>query len=341
MAGKFENFLRWCERRHAVFGPDVYSDYSHAYVWQANQIAHAMLGLLGTLFVIVLLSPFGHRPLLAGAFTLFAYVIKEAIDYLIATRLTEGVFPPNRREILSDGAADTLFVAVGVSLAVFLQTFPPGSPGGTGVFALALVTAVGLFVLVRALALPSKRRFDESGLRTLVRLPTFPANFTQANGHELVSRWIDAVRNSRGAVRHLVITGPPKSGRTTLGLAIGAEIVHALKRPVRYLSASHMIETIQAASTAAPQSPWNGVDALIVDEISMFTSSAAGTLDLLIGPPAGTQRPPTVPALPSHVVWILSDPGMTSGFAQALLARFGGTVEVVELAGTLTRKNRT
>jgi hypothetical protein len=341
MASLGERFLRWCERRHSLFGPDVYADYSHAYVWQANQIAHGFLGLLATVVAALLLrSAFGAGPPLAAALVLAAYVAKEAIDYLIATRLTEGVFRPKRREILADGAADTLFVAAGALLAVSLLSLAEGEARAWFV-GLAVVLCVGLFFALSALALPAKHRFDASGLRVLVRLPSFPRNFADADGPRRVRAWVRAVRRDQEGRSHLVIHGPPGSGRTTLGLSIGAEVVCAARRTLRYLGASRLIETVAAG---APAFDAEKIHALIVDEISGFRQTEWETLALLVGANSTARADVGAAAsrLPRHVLWILSGGLCPASFQAALADAFPqARIARVALAGPLSRRNRT
>ena len=292
----FEGFLRRIARSDSVFGSDIYVNYTHDYVWQANQFGHVCVGLLVGLALIWLLggSVFGFL-LVIGL-----YAFKEFLDYEIAVRLQEGVFPVNKREALSDGVADWGFVTLGAVVALFVMARAPAlwacdgwaCTGLTAFWlrwadlfdywgiAAALAAPVLDFFILRRIYLPPKRAHDKSGLPLFVRLPTFPNNFGLEGAQlrdlaKTVFTFAIAGAKPHGRstckTRQIVISGPDGSGRTTLALSIGGEATNRCAK-VRYLSAERLAE--KAAAGFEIQSdvkqPYQVAEAhlVIVDDVS-------------------------------------------------------------------------
>lgn len=278
-----DRVLATLARNESVFGSDIYVSYSHEYVWQANQFGHALIGLVPSLILTWLTcSP---EWVLLGVVAV--YCVKELIDFLIAVRLTEGVFPVRLREAAADGLADIAFVAGGALIAYTMapvacvgrftdlgEAVAATSLVGVGSWPAlaAFVALVVFFLMVRRIYLKQKRSFDKSGMPQYVRLATFPSNFA-VEPHDLpvLAARIAALALGQARTTQLIITGPAGSGRTTLGLAIGGDATTAL-RPVRYLSAVRLAEKAQAPfeRTPAPTQPHAVAEAdlVVVDELA-------------------------------------------------------------------------
>jgi hypothetical protein len=367
-------------RMETVFGSDIYVSYSHQYVWQANQFGHALIGLA----VVLIASWFSCSPEWALLGVAVIYGLKELIDFLIAVRLAEGVFPVNRREAAIDGAVDFGFVALGgligytmaptacVGRLTGFDAVPAGTLAGIGSWPAlgAIVGIVAFFLIFRRRYLKGKGAFDKSNLPHFVRLPTFPDNFAvEPGGLPALAGRILALAAGAAPSAQIVVTGPARSGRTTLGLAIGGEATAALRR-VRYLSATRLAEKAQSPFEleSAPEQPYAVGEAalVVVDEIAgpVLSDDPASALAQMVEArwPDGTttvfQRPlaprpatPTdEPAIPPDaqprptlpaIVWIVDDEVAAPGFVAAVRARFPGeTIELVTLKGPLARLMR-
>lgn len=350
---RIDRALRWCARQGDIFGSDIYLDYPHAYVWQANQFGHILIGLGGTLALGWLVG----SAWAAFAAVVLVYASKEAIDILIGTRLTEGVFPPDRGALWADGLVDALLVTCGALVAVAVR--PEGGlpqwlgEGQDGWLALgAMLGTVTAFLGARAVYVPQKRRFDRTGMGAYVRLATFPSNFAGSHPGRLGPAGLLAWIADASPGGHLVIAGPPRSGRTTLALSLGAEAAIRLRRRVRYLSASRLMEKAKGPpeDPSKPGQPWQVAEAdlVIVDEVGDLTGQgdAAATLALLTATAGGEDVfdrpiPGAAPRRRPRVIWAVSAPLDADGFMAALAARYAGcTAGATELSNRLARTAR-
>ena len=349
-----------------VFGSDVYVDYSHRYVWQANQFGHLLIGAFATL----LLGWGIGRYDLGAAVVLGIYALKEGIDAAIALSLRQSRFSLDRREILADGVVDFSFVALG---AAWIVAASPVSHSGwiegglelpTWVLPALLVATLLYFEVVRRPFLARKDAFDRSGLPQLVRLSTFPVRSAEtARGSE--GDWVAAIerfaRRGDGEVRQWVITGDPGSGRSTLGKSIGGDATAQLRK-VRYLSGSRLLEkrTVGSEPASAPAQPHavGEADLVIVDDLPAPFLEALGSgreqVSALVDPKSGQrslfeQSPLGKDGKPVHdprplpqIVWIIDDPDAARRFAEdALPARFPEvSVERIELSGRLIARRQ-
>lgn len=343
--------LRALARIDTVFGSDVYVSYSHQYAWQANQFGHVLIGLGATLFLGWVFSDY----LLAFAVVGVVYFVKETLDALIAIKLAENVFPVGKREILFDGAVDFLFVGFGSALAMTADPaarvsdlfLDPDAPPAMAaeladwLFAAVFLALLAFFLLVRRPYLLTKRAFDKSDMPQLVRLSTFPNNFAGADWRDLVQAIDLFARGGPAAAGHLVVTGPPKSGRSTLAKAIGGDAT-AERRMVRYVTASRLMEKRRAGfeTPSAYAQPYQvgEADLVIIDDLPVdllrHPAGAEAAISQLIdvapgrsifeepirasedAPPGGKPRP-----MP-QVVWTIDDPETAREVAAALPRRF-------------------
>ncbi len=238
----------------SLFSSDVYQSYTASYTWWANQTAHLGLGFVATAIAMELIS------WLATYFwvAFLVYPLKEIRDIRLALIASQSPFPIKKCEIIADSVTDVIFVSLGVALAVFL----PWPDVYLAVWFLLLVVAT-LWGWWRFH--PEKRAFDKSGLPYLFRLGTYSAanwdyakkpvcNFLKGNGPQ-----------------HLILSGKPGDGRTTLAVAIGSEVTVGQKY-IRYISAAN--ELIEAGSHTQKESKlsesWslNEADWVIIDNIS-------------------------------------------------------------------------
>ena len=342
-----------------VFGSDVYVDYSHRYVWQANQFGHLLIGAFATLLIGWGIGRYD----LGAAVVLGIYALKEGIDAAIALGLRQSDFSLDRREILADGAVDFSFVALG---AAWIVAAAPGSGSGwleggltlpSWALPALLVGTLLFFEFVRRPFLARKDAFDRSGLPQLVRLSTFPAG--TIDDPQAIETF---ARRGEGSGGQWVITGAPGSGRSTLGKSMGGDAT-AHQRRVRYLSGSRLLEkrTVGREPVSAPTQPYQlgEADLVIIDDLPSPFLRALGSggeqISALIDPDAGEGRsifelspldeagnPVRDPRSLPQIVWIIDDPEAAREFAeQALPARFPeGSIALIQLAGRLSDRRR-
>lgn len=362
--------MRWIDRCLArlariesVFGSDVYVDYSHVYVWQANQFGHLLIGVFATLLFGWTLGSYAAGWIAVGAL----YAGKEAIDAGIALRVQVGVFSLDKREVLSDGLVDFLFVLFGGALVFAadpratsgLTIFPEFHPA-PWVLAVVCGAVLAFFLVVRRPFLARKHAFDKSGLPQLVRLSTFPDAFGE-RAATVVPRLEGFARRGESAeIGQIVITGDRGSGRSSLAKSIGGDAT-AMRRKVRYISAGRLIEKRRAGSESVAASeqphPVGDADLIIVDDLSGDLLGAfgegRGAVSALIDPDDGgglslfELSPRTAEGAPirdprpaPQVVWVIDDREAAQQFAEkGLPARFENMkVEKIDLSGRLSTR---
>ncbi len=364
-----DRLLRRLARYSSIFGSDVYVSYTHAYVWQANQLCHVFIGLIFAL--LLLWFSCGSRA--AVAVGVGIYAVKELIDYLIAVRLSEGVFPVDRIEVARDCIVDTLFVAGGALIAIAMapadfRLYCVGHDlTPDRVLAISSVVVVtALFLLMRRLCLEPKRKFDKSGMLWLARLSTFPKNFSSETPVGVTDE-IPGFAREDCQFRHLVISGPPRSGRTTLAQSIGGDATAAM-RCIRYLTAQRLLEKTRTGfeTPSAREQPYQvgEADLVIVDGVAAFhgpgearsVAAVRKTLDRLVDagtstifqeplrewPRDGGQPRPlgnTSRDLP-QTTWVVDDLDLAEPLRAALEDKFETSVKLVKLEGRLRHRMR-
>lgn len=240
---------------------DVQDAIMATYVWMADQIGHIALGLLPTLLLgwiwhlvcdaIGLGEGWAVGGCIAIAVGLFLYWIsKERQDYVDTYERAAKRFPFNSADILWNIKTALLYFAIGGLLALAALI---GWPWLLGALALTIYPGVrvAFWWLRRKLA------FQQAGLPYLYRLTNFKgmigdeALTAVAGLCDLKERPVvlwkvlfgrDIIEKAAPVTcRHLLVTGPLRSGKTSLAVGIGTEFAFALGIG-RYLSASKLME---------------------------------------------------------------------------------------------------
>lgn len=317
-----------------LFGSDVYEDYTAVYTWNSNQMAHAMMGFAGTTLLARGAVELGWSPWWTLLFAVIP-ALKDATDYAVDLTRAGHIFATtaaHEREMRADGFTDNYFWNVGTLLAVFLAV----SSGGKGfafyaLFVVAVVYAVAGILWLGRRYNAQKLRFDVAGLPYFFRLPNFAGNPVAAfdvteSGHGddggrpgAVRAVEDVTYGREAAARHLVLSGPPRSRKTTLAAAIGSGVTVRGPR-VRYISQAALIDALAAPPSGEARAktepiPPLSADVLIIDDVGVPFPD-----DDMIRRMAERQT-----------VWVIADPTNAADWRRHLRETLSGRMVAVEL----------
>ena len=264
---------------HDLFGTkDVQDVATASYVWLADQTGHLALGFIPTLALCwvwrltigsVLPEPailLGYVVLAAAVFGFWVY--KEREDIRASHDNAGKVFPFDSGDIVWN--VKTALVYFGIGGAIALTAF--AAP-----LLLLLVVPVALWpgFAVATWWLRRKLAFQQAGCPFLYRLANFTTSF-EAGGEacktaveamaNLVDRKVpfwrvlfgqaDAARASAITYSHILVTGPFRSGKTSLVVGIATEFAFALGA-ARYMAPDSLIEAMLTGTAAATPTEFN------------------------------------------------------------------------------------
>jgi hypothetical protein len=258
----------WCK--------EVATGYTVTYTWMANQLGHFALGFAPTIILSSIATAiFGATPLIALVALLPALfmIYKEQGDIGVEKKRSEtnpGIFPLNIGDIKKNAWTANLFTAVGAAVA--------GSVSLVGLIPvvgslLPLIVLLGLTVpclFVMRYWLTKKKCFQQAGLPFTYRLSYFSENKiknTLEECQETINNFME------GNIESLIISGPLKSGKTTLGVSIGTELAFRQTK-VRYIELFDLLESISFVKIPPVHFAyvlWDlaDVDVLIIDDVDM------------------------------------------------------------------------
>ena len=247
---------------HDLYGTkDVQDAITASYVWMADQIGHLALGLLPTLlfgWIWQLLCDhwgLGEGWSIGGcaalALAIFAYWIsKERQDYVDTYKRAVKRFPFDSSDITWNVKTALLYFGIGGLLAL-------GALTNWKWLVVALLLSLWPAFRVAFWWLRRKLAFQQAGLPYLYRLTNFSGVIADdavaavTGLCDLKNRPIvlwkvlfgrDVIEKAAPVtVRHFLITGPLRSGKTSLAVGIGTEFAFALGIG-RYLSAAKLME---------------------------------------------------------------------------------------------------
>ncbi len=236
---------------------DVQDAITASYVWMADQIGHLTLGLVPTLVLCWIVSGVGienetqHVALYAAvAAVIFAvWYRKEQVDKNDSRSRAGGIFAYDSGDIEWNVTTALIYFGIGdlLGFCAFVIWWLP---------LIALAVALYPALAVAFWWLQRKVAFQQADLPYLYRL----ANFSQPLATELVklveelsnlsdrrvALW-DVLtcqkteRKGDPKIRHIILTGAVRAGKTSLCVGIGTEFSFALNR-CRYLSAAKLVE---------------------------------------------------------------------------------------------------
>ena len=295
---------------HDLYGTkDVQDVITASYVWMADQIGHISLGLLPTLllgWIWRLLCDHwkldhvweigGYGVVAIGFFIL--WVSKERQDFVDTRKRAIKRFPFDSSDITWNVKTALLYFGIGGLLAFAALV-------GLCWLVIALVLVLWPAIRVAFWWLRRKLAFQQAGLPYLYRLTNFSGLITDealkaVEGlcrlkerpvvlWKVLFTW-DLVEKAEPVThQHLLITGPLRSGKTSLAVGIGTEFAFALGIG-RYFSAAKLMELVtgrpEDATTAQMDYddgrvlwPLAACDLVIVDDVDggLPTGVAPGT----------------------------------------------------------------
>lgn len=375
------------------FGSDVYIAYTANYTWQCNQTAHCMFGFAGATLVLTAAPRLGGNAWW-GLFFIIVPFLKDMTDIVVDIARTTKVkpamsepvgFQPSTRELLADAATDFFFWTAGILLAVLVGLLASSAPLDPSVFPFeqpaptpveynsaspwlksAIYVAVIVFLMLLFLLrkrwryyTSEKTAFDRSRLPFYFRLPNFHGKFVDNTDIQVINDFL----SDNPKHRHLLISGPFESGRTTLAAGIGCRLTTSEglsqlsvklinkvsashdRKLVRYLTASKLFEQIHEFEQVIPehrsrrQGFWliREAEILIIDDVllSEFPKDQVQVPRKRIyddiGTPVPERRsfPNAFKALDNKpIVWVVSDSNQIEDWRDWVNNNFNASVYV-------------
>jgi hypothetical protein len=268
---------------HDVIGKDVQETPTVSYVWMADQLGHFGMGFMITYLLGWIATLLGHgaKETLAGlaVFNFLIWVVKETFDYFLEAanaKKASNRFPFNRKEILFNIFTALFYIGIG-TLVAFCAIFDP----------LWAVCALGIVLLpAQALAywwLRRKITFQQADLPYLYRLANFPNDVGENKDYIL-----GLAKPDNRICRHLIISGPLASGKSSLAVGIGTEFAFNMGI-ARYTSLVKLIQSIEKRRQRVQNVevdklsiqgefqdgrilwPWESAELLIIDDVDDVT----------------------------------------------------------------------
>lgn len=232
------------------FGSDVFVPLTYLYGWEANQVAHTMMGFAGAMLFTFAVVELGCSHWWALLFLVIP-ILKDTTDYLVDIHSVGGTFTIRKhlkKELFFDGVTDCFFWSAGAVIAIFFYF----AANSSSAMVYVVLILVGLYVYVGAKRLYRYNRtrlnqFDRSGLPIHIRLPQLRCRF---ESHDRAVATIHRFMTDQN-LNHLVLTGPACSGKTKLCCAIGTHLTTQMKA-VYYRTSEKLREDLLQWMQGAP-----------------------------------------------------------------------------------------
>jgi hypothetical protein len=232
---------------HDLFGSKDAQDASTlTYTWVADQFGHVTLGFIVTVLLSAVLSVEWSAIVVAVLITL-----KEAYDYICELDRRQNAFPFDYADVLFNCATSCIYTWIGAILSVVAERFHLWS-------LLAAPVLVIVSLPIAAYWLRRKVALQQSDVPFLYRLANFPKNFADLgnvagkDGVSVPKNFADPdkyVRIIRSLVeeddpqfRHVVLTGPLNSGKTSLAVGTATEFGYRVGK-CRFISLVKLAQT--------------------------------------------------------------------------------------------------
>jgi hypothetical protein len=283
-----------CQAYHDWFGKDVQETPTVSYVWTADQFGHFGLGFQITYLMGWIAILLGHpsKAVLVGCAVanVLVWVVKEAFDYVREVKKAkeaQSIFTLNSGEILWNAVTAVFYIATGAIVAGAAVVGPQWAIVALLVLVLPSA-ALGVWWLRR------KITFQQAGLPYLYRLADFPNDVGGANMAAFIMSLCTPppAGSTDPGGRHLVISGPLDSGKSSLADGIGTEFAFRMGIG-RYTTFAKLLQSRvrrEGHREDEPEFndgrilwPWECSDLLIIDDVEVITdlgrhfAEAAGT----------------------------------------------------------------
>jgi hypothetical protein len=205
------------------FGSDVFVPLTYLYGWEANQVAHTMMGFAGAMLFAFTVVELGWSHWWALLFLVIP-ILKDTTDYLVDIHSVGGTFTITehiKKELFFDGVTDCFFWSAGAVMAIFF--YFAANSSSTMVYVVLILVGLYVYFGAKKLYRDNKtrlNRFDRSGLPIHIRLPQLRCRF---ESHDQAVATIHRFMTDQHHT-HLVLAGPARSGKTRLCCAIGTHL---------------------------------------------------------------------------------------------------------------------
>ena len=324
-----------------LWAKEVQTGYTVTYAWMANQLGHFALGFAPLILILAVLGDWAGSWLsatwtsaVAGIAMLLWISRKEFGDFQAAKRdaARSGQFPFNGKDVRDDALTAVFFVAVGLAVGATAAVSHDWKAVPMFAVGVAIACPIARFWLSR------KQCFQRANLPTMYRLANYPRKIVSPDPAHATDAIADFV-SLRGGWRHLLITGPPQSGKSTLASAIGTEHTFSLGK-ARYYTAFEFLETADLppepeTDAARQQWPWRECNIVILDDVEYCDGAGnaiggAGPVTRAVG-----ELRDVALLREKRTVWLLGNPAATDAWVRALTALMmcaPGEIGVVQLS---------
>lgn len=313
-----------------LWAKEVQTGYTVTYAWMANQLGHFTLGFAPVILILAVLGTWtAPVSCLIVSILIFGWISwKEYGDFKAAKSDAQrsGLFPFNAKDVRDDAFTAVYFVSAGLAVGGTAAVSHDWKP-------------VAMFLLWLAPGFPIARHwlsrklcFQRANLPLMYRLANYPRKIVSPDPQEAADAIADFV-SLRGPWRHLLIAGPPQTGKSTLGSAIGTEHAFGLGK-ARYFTVFDFLETADFPDeppfdSARQQWPWRESDIVILDNIEFRgknEDAMGGALPVTRA--VGSLRDGKLLAA-KRTVWLLGNPAATQDWIHALAGLLNCTAQEI------------
>jgi len=288
---------------HDLFGTkDIQDAATETHSWMAGAVGHETLGAAPTLFVCWFFATGTTDYLITGGAVFAFFFLKEWWDYRNTAARQGSTFQFNADEVAWNAFTALFFITLGIVSVLFMFL--------SGDVWWRLVVYVALALAAARIAfwwLKRKLVFQQAGLPYQYRLATFTGDLDKASANNIrelanaSSRgtpwWrflfcADRPHTGHPRERHLVVSGPLNSGKTSLAVGIGTESAFSLHIG-RYVSAVKLLQLLEEQVLDHTQTeyadgrilwPLHSSELLIIDDVAQPPEAAGGAATNYVDP---------------------------------------------------------
>lgn len=270
----FKNILM--QIKNDLWCKETTTGYTTSYSWNANQLGHFTIGFCSTiLFITIAQALFTPAPLLClvALLPLLFMVYKEYGDYQKEKshfNKTPGIFPLNTSELKKNILNVLYFVTYGciVGITPFIFSLYPNLFNSFLPFTTLIIGFIPTYFIIHYW-ISKKICFQQAGLPYTFRLSYY--NKTKIINENAAITYINGFM--KGNINNLIISGPMRSGKTSLATAIGTELSFS-RAKIRYFNLFDFIYSTNETKNEKIHNAyilwfWKDADVLIFDDASV------------------------------------------------------------------------